>query len=335
MTGASIPEGADAVVPVEATNFWDPERTRSLPDRAGTGRVEIRRASRAGDHIRRVGEVVRTGATTLEAGDRIRPGEMGLLLSVGVTEVNVHPLPRVGVLTTGNELVPPGQAPGPGQIPDSNRPSLLAALAGLGFPAVDLGIVPDREDRLRERILSALSRIDFLLTSGGVSVGDHDLTREVLTGLGEVRAYRVAVKPGQPQVFGHVQGIPVFGLPGNPVSSLVVFDLFVLPALRKMAGRREWTLPWFEARLAGPISRKPGRVEFLRVRLEVRDGAWWAHAAGGQGSHDLATLARANGYARLEREAERLPEGTRVPCQFLGTGLEPGPGSHPGGNAVG
>jgi molybdopterin molybdotransferase len=159
--------------------------------------------------------------------------------------------------------------------------------------------------------------VDFLLTTGGVSVGDHDLTRTVLGRLGDVEAYRVAVKPGMPQVFGRLGDLPVLGLPGNPVSSLVVFDQFALPALRKMAGRRDVLDPLFQAVLQDPVVRRPGRAEFWRVRLSVDEGRWVARSTGPQGSGILTSLTRANGYAILPADLERVAPGTPVLCQLM------------------
>lgn len=320
MTGAPLPEGADAVVPVEDTDFWDSEtlRARRPRDAAEAARVAIRGAASPGVHVRRAGEAAAAGSVVLDPGHRIGGAETGLLLSTGVDTVRVHRVPRVAVLSTGDELVPPGETPGPGRIPDSNRPSLLAVLRRLGFGTVDLGLARDRVGDLESRIRNGLPGADFLLTSGGVSVGDLDLTRTVLERLGEVESYRVAVKPGKPQLFGRVQGVPVFGLPGNPVSSLVVFDQFVLPALKKMAGRRDLYPEAFTARLAEPVRRRPGRVEFLRVRLRVEDGEWVASRTGAQGSGVLASMVHADGYAILSGEAASLDAGTPVRCQRKG-----------------
>jgi len=315
MTGAPLPPGADAVVPVEATQAWDAASGRM---QAGftASEVEVYAPASPGEHIRRRGGSVAVGDRILEAGQVIRAPEVGILSSLGHLLVNVHPLPRVGVVSTGNELVAPSETPGPGQIRDSNRPALLAAIRGYGFPAVDAGHAPDREEDLERTLLAGVSSCDFLLTIGGVSVGEHDLTWRVLTRLGEVEAYKVAVKPGKPQAFGRVRGTPVFGLPGNPVSSLVVFDTFVLPSLKKLAGRRDLLWPTFPARLAEPLTRRPGRAEFVRVRLTVEDGQWTARPTGHQGSGRMVSMVSANGYAILPAETEALAAGDRVSCQL-------------------
>ncbi len=319
MTGAPIPPGADAVVPVEQTDTWDGEQRRSLQieSMADPAHVRVFQPAAPGDHMRRAGESVIAGAPVLSRGDRLGSAQIAMLLSAGVFETAVHPLPRVGVISTGDELVTDAAPLGAGQIRDSNRPGLLAAIADQGFVAVDLGAVRDDEDTIAQRVLDGVARVDFLVTSGGVSVGDYDITRRVLARIGDVEAYAVAVKPGKPQLFGAVRGVPVFGLPGNAVSSLLIFDQFVLPALRKMAGRRDFFRPVFPARLAEPQRHAIDRVEFVRVRLECREGEWIAFNTGPQGSGILSTMARANGYAILPAGAGAFDAGSSVPCQLV------------------
>ncbi len=319
MTGAPIPPGVDSIVPVELTDTWDGERrmSRAAESMADPARVRVFAPVRPGDHVRRAGESVTAGALVLSRGERLGPAQIAMLLSVGVFETAVHTLPRVGVISTGDELVTDAAPLRAGQIRDSNRPGLLAAIADQGFVGVDLGAARDDADEIERRVLDGLARVDFLLTSGGVSVGDYDLTRRVLARIGDVEAYGVAVKPGRPQLFGAVRGVPVFGLPGNAVSSLVVFDQFVLPALKKMAGRLDVFRPVFPARLAEPLGRTPDRVEFVRVRLECRDGEWIAFNTGPQGSGILSTMARANGYVILPAGVEEFATGSSVPCQLL------------------
>jgi len=314
MTGAPIPEGADAVVPVEHTNLWMPEKRKARPQAPGTP-VEIEREASPGANVRRAGESVNIGDTFLEAGQMIRAHETALLISVGVELVNIHPLPRVGVISTGDEIVPSPEIPGPGQIRDSNRPGLLRRLAEIGTLPVDGGLVRDDPAALESRIARLLPDVDFLITSGGVSVGDKDFTRDVLARMGDVEAYAVAVKPGKPQVFGRIGQVPVFGLPGNPVSSMVVFDQFVLPALRVMAGRRDILPPEFNAELRGEIRRRPGRDEFARVKLAVEDGIWTASPTGPQGSGVLSSMTKANGYAMIPADAATLSAGAILRCQ--------------------
>ncbi|HET9234771.1 MAG TPA: gephyrin-like molybdotransferase Glp [Candidatus Eisenbacteria bacterium] len=313
MTGAPIPEGADAVVMIEDTDAWDPAAGRS---RFGDTHVQVNRPAEAGQHIRPRGESVQAGAMVLEPGARIRSAEVGLLSALGIRQIRVHPVPRVAVFSSGDEIVPTEEDPGPGKVRDSNRPALLAALRHHGFPAIDLGLVPDDEARIADALRRGARGADFVISSGGVSVGDRDLTHSVLATLGTALRLKVAMKPGKPQVFGEIEGVPVYGLPGNPVSSLVVFDVFVLPALRKLAGRKDVLRPSFKARLAGPIQRKAGRTEFLRVRLEVEDGGWIARSTGPQGSGILSSMTRANGYAILPAAVEGLEAGAPVLCML-------------------
>ena len=318
MTGAAIPEGADAVLPVEDTDAWDPVKGKAeTGSRPAPSEVQALRPVRPGANVRRTGESVRRGEPLLPAGKVLRGPEIALLNAVGIGEVNVHSLPRVGVLTTGDELVPAGQEPERGQIRDSNRPGLLAAIRDQGFVPVDLGLSPDDEDELVRRIPDGARKVDFLLTSGGVSVGEFDLTRRVLDRVGDVRAYMVAVKPGRHQVFGHVGTTPVFGVPGNPVSSLLVFEQFVLPALKKMAGRRRLFRPLFPAVLAETVPHGPGRTEFVRVRLEAGPEGWVARPTGPQGSGILTSLTRADGYALIDGNTGDVPAGARVLCQLM------------------
>ena len=313
MTGAPIPEGADTIVMLEDTDSWDDRTGRSRSDGST---VAIYRPAEPGQHVRPRGEGIHSGDTLLEPGHVIRSAEIGLLVSVGLETIQVHPKPRVAVLSSGDEIVPPDRQPGPGQIRDSNRPALLAALERRGFQPIDLGLIPDDETRLTQAIQQGVREADFLISSGGVSVGDRDLTHRVLSRLGKVDAFKVAMKPGKPQVFGEVENVPVYGLPGNPVSALVVFDVFVLPALRKLSGWGDVLRPLFMARLERPIQRKGSRTEFIRVRLETENGGWMARSTGPQGSGILSSMTRANGYAILPAAVEHLEAGADVLCML-------------------
>lgn len=313
MTGASIPDGADAVVMIEDTDAWDEKAGRGLPVQ---DIVLVHRPAEPGQHVRPRGEGIQSGDTLLEPGHVIRPAEIGLLISVGVETIRVHPKPRVAVFSSGDEIVPSDQDPGPGQIRDSNRPAILAALTRRGFQTLDLGLIPDDEAQLTLAVERGVREADFVISTGGVSVGDRDLTHHVLSRMGNVDAFKVAMKPGKPQVFGEVENVPVYGLPGNPVSALVVFDVFVLPALRKLSGWGDVLRPLFMARLERPIQRKGGRTEFVRVRLETENGGWMARSTGPQGSGILSSMTRANGYAILSAAVEHLEAGTDVLCML-------------------
>ena len=289
MTGAILPAGADAIVMVERTSP------------AGAGKVSIAVAASAGDHIRHPGEDIEAGQRLFEPGTELGPGHLGVLASVGAETVDVVPKARVGVLSTGDELT---SAPGdllPGQIRDSNRPTLLALAARAGCVPVDLGTAPDEEDAITAAIERGVGGCDAILTSGGVSVGDFDYVKVVLDRLGDMHWWQVAVKPAKPLAFGTVRGTPVFGLPGNPVSSMVSFELFARPALRQMMGHRELFRPELPALAEEALRRQPdGKVHFVRVVATTDDdGRLHVRSSGGQGSHLLRAMALANALAVL------------------------------------
>ena len=304
MTGAPLPPEADAVVPVE--------RVVVLDDGAA---VEISGPLRAGECVRRAGEDLRPGAVVLAPGTVVTPGHRGLLATVGVTALKVVRRPRVGVLSTGDELVDePTTALLPGQIRDSNRPALLALVAQAGAEAIDLGRAPDDAEAITKALLDGVSRCDAILTSGGVSMGDVDLVKEVLDLVGDMRWMQVAIKPAKPFAFGMVDAVPVFGLPGNPVSSMVSFELFARPAIRRLAGHPEGRLdracPAAVAVDGFPRS-SDGKLHLVRavVRIDA-DGRLEARSAGAQGSHQLSAMAVANGLAVVPDGDGIAPGGT-------------------------
>lgn len=293
-----MPPGADAVVMVEHSTVVDDET------------VAIGEAVEAGASVRRAGDDLRAGEVAIEAGTELGAGHLGVLASLGVRRVPVYRRARVGVMSTGDELV---DAPGPlrvGQIRDSNRPMLLALVSQAGCEVVDLGCVADDEEVLGEVITRGAATCDALLTSGGVSMGDFDLVKVVLDRLGEMTWMQVAVKPAKPFAFGLIEApgstriTPVFGLPGNPVSSMVSFELFVRPALRKMMGHSRLHRPVVRARATHDLERRvDGKTHFVRVHV-VRDGDGFAVSpASGQGSHQLSSMAGSNGLVVL-------PDGT-------------------------
>ena len=298
-TGAPVPDGADAVVMVEQTERLD-----------GGQSVRLAVTVDPGTHLRAAGEDLRAGERVFGAGDEVTPARLGVLASLGVGEVVAHPRPRVGVLSTGDELVT-GTAPlRPGQIRDSNRPTLLALVAQAGFEPVDLGRVPDDEGAITETIERGAATCDAVLSSGGVSMGDIDLVKVVLDRIGDMRWMQVAIRPAKPLAFGLVPGpagrpVPVFGLPGNPVSSMVSFALFARAGLRRMAGHPDERLhlPRLRAEAADAFPRAPdGKVHFVRVVVAVdraRGGVLRVRSSGGQGSHQLAAMARADGLVVL------------------------------------
>lgn len=286
MTGAPIPDGADAVIMVELTRT-DGEILEALSE------VPL------GNHIRPAGDDLAAGIVVFPPGVTLSPGHLGVLASVGRQRVLVHKRPRVGVFSTGDELVVGPQPLAPGQIRDSNRPTLLALVEEAGFEGVDLGLLPDDEELIEAALTDAVGSVDALLTSGGVSMGDFDFIKRVLGRLGEMNWMQVAIKPAKPLAFGLLGGTPIFGLPGNPVSAMVSFELFARPALRRMMGRPDLHRPHVLAIADEPIRRSAdGKILFARVVLnQEADGAWRVRSAGGQGSHQLSAMATANGLA--------------------------------------
>jgi molybdenum cofactor synthesis domain-containing protein len=310
MTGAPMPAGADAVVMVERTTPLD-----------GGRRVRIDVAAEVGQHIRRAGDDIEAGAVVVRPGTVLTPAHVGVLASVGATTVVVHPRPVVGVLSTGDELVEAPAPLAPGQIRDSNRHALLALVAESGFVPVDLGLVRDDEHAIEAAIRGAAGSCDALLTSGGVSMGEFDYVKAVLGRLGDVRWMQVAIRPAKPLAFGVVGTMPVFGLPGNPVSSMVSFELFARPSLRRLMGYAENRLdrPRVRAVADEGLPRRPdGKLALLRVHVRRDDdGVYHAASVGPQGSHQLRAAADANGLALVE-DGEGVPPGGSVEVMVLG-----------------
>jgi molybdopterin molybdotransferase len=288
MTGAPMPDGADAVVMVELTSMSDDGE-----------RVDVQESVRVGNHIRPAGDDVTPGQLVFPAGTTLRPAHLGVCASIGVYDVPVYERPRIGVISTGDELVDGPFPLGVGQIHDSNRHTLLALIRSTGATGVDLGLVPDDEDQIREALVAAADSCDAVVTSGGVSMGDFDYVKKVLTEIGDMRWMQVAIKPAKPLAFGTVAGTPVFGLPGNPVSSMVSFELFARPGIRKMMGHATPVVAAVSGRAAGPMSRRPdGKTHFARVSAFIGDdGRYEATFSGGQGSHQLSAMAAANALA--------------------------------------
>jgi molybdopterin molybdotransferase len=304
MTGAPMPDGADAVVLVE--------RTQTNGDR-----VTIEIHVESGTSVRGVGEDVKSGDVVAAAGAVLSPGHLGVLASVGVERVVVHRRPRVGVMSTGDELVEHGPL-ARGHIRDSNRPTLLALLEQSGFDAVDLGIVADDEHAVTHALEHAVDACDAVITSGGVSMGDLDFIKVVLDRIGDMRWMQIAIKPAKPLAFGTVGRVPVFGLPGNPVSSMVSYELFARPALRRMAGHTQLERLHVTATAADGLRRiADGKVHLVRVvATQAEDGSWAVRSAGGQGSHQLTAMAAANALAILP-DGEGVPPGGGVRTMLL------------------
>jgi molybdopterin molybdotransferase len=283
MTGAPMPPGADAVVPIESTD-------------GGVAQVAISAPAPVGQHVRPAGSDASAGTEVLARGAHLGATQVGLLAAVGRDRVRVRPRPRVVVLSTGSELVDPGSPLSYGKIYDSNSTLLTAAAREAGAIAFRVGIVPDDPGTLLNTLEDQLIRADAIVTSGGVSVGAYDVVKEVLTRVGSVQFDKVAMQPGMPQGFGTIgpDDTPFFGLPGNPVSSYVSFEVFVRPALRRMIGVEPLSRPVVRARVSEPLRSPPGRRSYLRAFLSVEAGAYVVRPVGHPGSHLIASLAAAN-----------------------------------------
>lgn len=298
MTGAPLPRGTDTVVPQE------------LAEGAGEW-VEVGVVD-PGANVRERGEDVRAGTVVLEAGAVLRPQDLGLVASLGFPEIRVHRRPRVALLSTGDEVVEPGRARRPGQIYDANRFSLGGMVEAAGADALDLGIVPDVRERLREQLLDAAKSADVVLTSGGVSVGDYDLVKQVLGDIGHIDFWQVAMQPGRPLAAGRVAGTLFFGLPGNPVASVLCFHLFVRPALWKLGGRARLDPDCVTATTVEAMRKKPGRREFKRGILRFTERGYEVSTTGPQGSGILSSMVAANCLIILEETRGDVSVGERV-----------------------
>ena len=364
MTGAPIPEGADAVVQVEFAEPWDNGQGDSGEGDIGLGdkeqgdnkqdtgitngltsgksggdkeqggnkqdtpiseatAIRLSQPVPSGTHIRRAGEDLKAGQTAVPANTALSPAHLGVLASIGVQEVAAFPRPRVAVFSTGDELVSGGGPLAVGQIRDSNRHSLLALLQDCADP-VDGGVVPDDEAAIEEAFSRYAAECDAVITTGGVSMGDFDYVKVVLDRLGDMRWMQIAIRPAKPLAFGTIGSTPIFGLPGNPVSCMVSFELFARPALRKMAGQAELHRRRVAATAAEPLRRRPdGKTHFARVRWHwgnsSADGestGYIVSSAGGQGSHQLSAMADANGLAVLP-DGDGIAEGGKVELILL------------------
>jgi molybdopterin molybdotransferase len=298
MTGAPLPAGAGTVYPQEVV-----ERTG---DRLRIG------PSERGVNVRRRGEDVMGGAVVIERGTVLRPQELGLSASLGLYQVAVYGRPRVALLSTGDEVAEPGAPRKPGQIYDANRFTLRGAVEQCGGSVTDLGIVPDRRAELRVRLSEAGEMADIVITSGGVSVGAHDLVKDVLTEVGGIDFWQVAMQPGRPLAVGRLGPAHFFGLPGNPVASMLTFLLFVRPALYKLAGRSSLFPVLRPARAAEAMRKKPGRREFKRGVLTWKAGQWEVRTTGPQGSGILSSMVAGNCLVVLEEERSDVGPGELV-----------------------
>ena len=299
LTGAALPDGADAVVRQE-----DAEREGD--------EVLVKVASAAGTHIRRRGEDITAGTVVLHPGGRLSAADIAVAAAAGHGDVRVGRRPRVALVATGDELRAAGEPLGPSQVADSNSPMLAAAIEEAGGEPVFIGIVADTTDALRAALRRA-AECDLVVSSAGVSVGDHDHVREVLAELGEIMLWRVAMRPGKPLLTGSIAGTPFIGLPGNPVSSSVTFELFARPAILQLQGASEPHRRRVRVRLGADLSKPAGLETFTRARLQpAEDDLPYAVSSGGQGSHMLAALVAADVLLVLPAEPASVPAGTVV-----------------------
>jgi molybdopterin molybdotransferase len=301
MTGAPIPAGADAVIPVEQTD-------------GGVARVRINAPARSGDSVRRAGEDLAAGVQALAEGSAIGPLQIALLAAIGRDRVLTHPRPRVIVISTGSELVEVGHQPGFGEVPDSNSYLLTAAARDAGADAHRAGIIPDDHGKLLDALEIQLSRADVLITSGGVSMGAFDVVKQALAELGTVEFLRVAMQPGRPQGFGHLgDHVPIFCLPGNPVSALVSFEVFVRPAIRKLLGKRQLQRATVQAVAIEGVRSPAGVRQYRRgVLHREANGAYSVSFVGGAGSHLIASMASANCLVVIDESVTEVVAGSRV-----------------------
>ena len=309
MTGAPLPEGANAVVRVEDTE-------------AQGGRVKILVAAAPGLDIREAGEDVKTGELVISKGTVLRAAEIGMLAALGRSYVSVHQRPVVAVVSTGDELAEVDETPGPGKIVNSNGYSLAALVLEAGGIPLQVGIARDnREDLLAK--FHAASRADIVISSGGVSVGDYDLVKDIMAEIGSrIQFWRVAMRPGRPLAFGLLEGKPLFGLPGNPVSSMVSFEQFIRPSILKMRGYPGIYRRAVRAEMTEGYKKKQGLKYFLRARVELRDGKYVAALTGEQGSGILKSMVLANGLVVLPEDTTSVKPGDEVAVQLLDGSLD-------------
>ena len=286
MTGAPIPPGCDTVVPIENVETVG-------------GTIRLLGEVRPGSHIRKRGEDILAGQRAIAGNSPLRPQEIGMLASLGRSSVRVYRKPRVGVLATGDELLEIGSPPAPGKIINSNSYSIAAQVIESGGDPVMLGIAEDEMERTCARIREGI-RGDVLITTGGVSVGDRDFVKEAIVTLGgEIRFWKVHMKPGKPVAFAILEGKPVFALPGNPAAAMISFEVFVRPALLKMTGHTRIFRPSVTAALAEPVANRGDRPHIIRVRVEARQDGFVASATGNQSSARLSSMTAANGFMRI------------------------------------
>lgn len=312
MTGAPMPDGADAVVPVEDTDEPWRDRDRRLPSR-----VVVRRAVRPGDYVRFPGEDIFSGQVVLEPGHVIRPQEIGVLAALGAARVAVVRRPRVGILATGDELIDVKASLAPGKIRNSNGYAQAAQVSALGGEAIMLGVAGDTEAAVRERLdAGIIAGVDLLISSAGVSVGAYDVVKAVVSSTGNVAFWRVRMRPGKPLAFGDYAGVPFLGLPGNPVSAMVSFERFARPAILKMSGRHELERPSVDAIVLEAL-QSDGRESYLRAVISRDARGYVAVTTGSQGSHMMTSLVQANALLIVPEGVTTVAAGTTLRALML------------------
>ena len=306
MTGALIPDGSDAVIMQEQTEI------------NASGKVCIDSDHRVGENIRQAGEDIKQGEIVIEAGARLSPADLGVLASLGLGQLQVKRKPVVAFFSTGDELVPVGTPLEPGKIYDSNRYSLHGMLSGMAVDTIDLGVVRDDLDSMREVLIKASTQADLIISTGGVSVGEADFIKPALADLGTTEFWKIAIKPGRPLTFGQIDASIFMGLPGNPVAVMVTFSQFVVPAIQALAGTNPKRPALFHARALDQMRKKPGRYEFQRGIATLDDNNEWQVAkTGQQGSGILTSMSRANCFIVLSDDNAGVEPGDEVNIQFF------------------
>ncbi|MBI3241354.1 MAG: molybdopterin molybdotransferase MoeA [Chloroflexi bacterium] len=312
MTGAHLPTGADAVIPIEATDDQHSSLGGPLP-----ASVQIMKAVEAGAFVRQTGEDVRTGDEVLSSGTLLRPYDLGVLAALGLTRIRVIRRPRVAILSTGDELVNITETPGPGQIRNVNSLTLAALVKKYGGEPTLLGVAPDNLEAVLGKLHLALEqKADVIISSAGVSVGAYDVVKTAVEREGALEFWKVNMRPGKPLAFGRVRNVPFFGLPGNPVSAIVGFELFVRPAILKLGGHSRLEKPTVKARLAEPFY-SDGRESYLRATVTREDGVYVARSAGRQGSNIISALTRANALLVMAEGLTEALVGDTLPTLML------------------
>ena len=312
MTGAPVPEGSDAVIPVEDTDFYQRQPGLAAPEW-----VEVYREMKPGENIRSQGQDVYKGEDVMHPGSRIRPQDVGFLAMLGISDVPVYRSPRIAIFSTGDELIPVDSPLIAGKIHDSNTYTLVALVEQYGGIPLNLGIVPDRAEAVKECLdLAVAMKADLILSSAGVSVGAFDFVRNVVEQYGSLSFWRVNMRPGKPLAVGEYLGIPFVGLPGNPVSAFVGFEVFVRPSIMKMAGASFLDRVTQAVFLMEPVE-SDGRESYLRANVEPRNGRLTAYLTGHQGSGNLRSLVQANALLLIPSGVKSLPAGAEVTAWLL------------------